>query len=154
MREHGCHPHAVSGTECSSGSVRLGEEGVLEGFVQVCIFRKWRPVCSETFDQNAAEVTCRFLGYNATEGNSNSTTHLLLCIDNLHNFQRWSTFVDSLNYTIEIPTEPFPGSFYPTCQSGMESQLTECNIEQRIKQNCTQQATVRCFSDGKQYNTQ
>ena len=60
--------YADSSTECGSGSVRLVSGSVLEGFVEVCIFRKWYPVCSDTFDPNAAQVTCQFLGYNATEG--------------------------------------------------------------------------------------
>ena len=58
------------------------------------------------------------------------------------------TFVDSLNFMTELPIEPFSGAFYPDCQSGMESQLTACQIQLRKDENCSQPAAVRCSPDG------
>ena len=61
-------------------------------------------------------------------------------------------FADSLNYTIELPIEPFSGAFYPSCQSGMESQLTECLIQHNETESCSQPAGVQCIAEGENYH--
>ena len=51
---------------CTNGTVRLAN-GPLEsaGIVEVCINGVWGTVCHGGWDNNAARVVCRQLGYNA-----------------------------------------------------------------------------------------
>ena len=55
--------------ECSNGDVRLvGGGHELEGRVEVCYEEEYGSVCGSGFDQYAAAVVCRQLGYSSLFG--------------------------------------------------------------------------------------
>lgn len=58
----GCTPSSVSGTQCTSGDVRVQSGNTLdEGILQYCLNGTWSPFCSLEFDE--ASVACRQLGH-------------------------------------------------------------------------------------------
>ena len=59
-----CDGYTALVTECEEGEVRLmGGEREGEGRVEVCEEGFWSTVCGDLFDQKAATVICRQLGY-------------------------------------------------------------------------------------------
>ena len=57
----GCH---------NIGTIRLvGGETDMEGRVEVCYsYYRWGTVCNKQWNSSHAEVVCRYLGYDDTEG--------------------------------------------------------------------------------------
>ena len=54
----------VVSARCTDGQVRLvGGSGPHEGRVEVCWDHHWGAVCDDNWDDNAATVVCRQLGY-------------------------------------------------------------------------------------------
>ena len=49
---------------CTSGDVRLvGESGINEGRVEVCVNDAWGTICSNNWDNKDGQVVCRQLGF-------------------------------------------------------------------------------------------
>ena len=48
---------------CSNGSIRLGDEGVLRGRVEVCYNGSWVTICTHSWTVKEATVICSQLGY-------------------------------------------------------------------------------------------
>ena len=58
----GCVPSSVSGTQCTSGDLKLeGGQTAQEGNLFYCINGTWSPYCGLELDE--ASVACRQLGY-------------------------------------------------------------------------------------------
>lgn len=63
---NGCFPSTVSGSDCTTGSVRLlGGETADEGNLQYCINGTWSSFCGLELDE--ATVACRQLGYTSND---------------------------------------------------------------------------------------
>ena len=65
-----CIIFSMRNFNCCDGAVRLAG-GTLsnEGRVELCISRKWKTVCDNSWSSNEARVVCRQLGY-AYQGES------------------------------------------------------------------------------------
>ena len=48
---------------CTNGDIRLGDDAVLRGRVEVCINGTWGTICDHHWTQQEASVVCSHLGY-------------------------------------------------------------------------------------------
>ena len=48
---------------CTDGEIRLGDDAVLRGRVEVCINNIWTTICASYWTDNEATVICSQLGY-------------------------------------------------------------------------------------------
>ena len=48
---------------CNNGDIRLGDENILKGRVEVCINGTWGTICDHYWTDNEASVVCSQLGY-------------------------------------------------------------------------------------------
>ena len=48
---------------CTNGDIRLGDDAVLRGRVEVCINGTWSTICDHYWTQQEASVVCSHLGY-------------------------------------------------------------------------------------------
>ena len=48
---------------CTHGDIRLGDDAVLRGRVEVCINGTWGTICDHHWTQQEASVACSHLGY-------------------------------------------------------------------------------------------
>ena len=48
---------------CTHGDIRLGDDAVLRGRVEVCINGTWGTICDHHWTQQEASVVCSHLGY-------------------------------------------------------------------------------------------
>ena len=54
--------HVYEGS-CTHGDIRLGDDAVLRGRVEVCINGTWGTICNHHWTQKEASVVCSHLGY-------------------------------------------------------------------------------------------
>ena len=48
---------------CNNGDIRLGDENILKGRVEVCINGTWGTICDNYWTDNEASVVCSQLEY-------------------------------------------------------------------------------------------
>ena len=118
-------PVDVPDTGCQDGDVRLTyqQQGGAVGNVEICFENQWQAACNQFFNQEALNVTCRFLGFD--EYQNSPSGHMF-------------NLGPIINASIPVFEE------FLSC-SGTESGLSECLFISRRKRQtaCSPDQVVR-----------
>ena len=120
---------------CTDGAIRLGDDAVLKGRVEVCIDETWHKICTRQWTMQEASVVCSQLGYSpygmCTVYNHDNIIHTSL----LGALATANLYVD-----YELPV----GILDLEC-NGNENAIWNCSYDITDGQGCYDDASVFCM---------
>ena len=130
----GCIPASVSGSECTSGNIRLDSGSNKDGNLQYCINGTWSPFCSLELDE--ASVACRENGF--TDYDCELKCYEFLFQD--FNSTGAAVFDDSrFNPSSNL-------SYFQSLNcSGDASSFASCNLSATCTSECSNPLAIRCY---------